>query len=101
LTNIETVKEKLDRVCLEVAVLAAQQTEMSKRLTEQSASITILNEAHLQTQVKLTEILGGQKANIHRIDGLEDSIKNSFKNWATIIGISITIVTFIIQYLLN
>ena len=101
MSDRDTVKEKLDKVCLEVAVLAAQQTEMTKRLTEQAASIMILNEAHLQTQVSLTKIEAGQDTNKARIDTLDESIKNSLKNWAVAIGLFITIMTFIINYLLN
>lgn len=100
MADVETLKEKIDKVALEVAVLAAQQTEMSKRLTEQAASIVILNESHTQTQVKLAQILGGQNNNIHRINSLEESIKNSFKTWATIIGVGISLMMFIINYLL-
>jgi len=98
---MDETRGKLDKVCTDVAVLAAQQTEMSKRLSEQAGSIRVLNDAHLNTEVKLTEIIGGQNANGYRIDSLEQSIKNSIRNWGTIITIGVTIVTFIINYLLN
>lgn len=93
-----TASEKVDKLYTDVAVLAAIQGEMSKRLDDGMRSIEILN--HNSTAAKVT--MARLEANVDRnsvlITDAKNDLSGNFKMWLIVLGLFLTTITFIITY---
>ena len=78
--------ERLDKVCTDVAILAAQVGEMSKRLDDQVTSIQTLNDNHTTLEVSMT-----------RLEGKQDSFANMIKWGGAAITIFLTVVSIVVN----
>ena len=90
--------DRMDRVCTDVAVMAAQMGEMSKRLDEQSKSIATLNHNSTNIQISIAQLESTTEQNGALIKELKSDLMSSFKTYLTLFGFAITIITFIINY---
>lgn len=102
---ISTEKERIDRVCTDVAIMAAMMGEMSKRLDTQSGSISTLNHNSTQIQISIARLEATAAtnkdlivSNKELIEDMKDEFSNSLKTWLTVFGIIMSVVTFIINY---
>jgi hypothetical protein len=87
--------EKLDRIATDVAVTAAVQEEMSKRLTEQADSVKVLNDAHVNNEVAHAEI----KASVASIEDLIKSIPSTIKTGLAVISVFLAVLQLALKYI--
>lgn len=103
--NILAEKERIDKVCTDVAMMTAMMGEMSKRLDTQSNNISTLNHNSTQIQVSVARLESTAStnkdliiSNKELIEDMKTEFSNSLKTWLTVFGIIMSIVTFIINY---
>jgi len=92
--------EKLDRIATDVAVTAAVQVEMSKRLDEQTSSVKVLNDAHVNNEVAHAELKKDMASTKEDMGELKKNLPIWFRNGIAIISLFIGVLEIVLNYLI-